>query len=253
MSSKTTNLNLTKPSEDEFYDINVQNENMDIIDREINGLKQPAYEVSTAMSDLNSGEMITVAFGKIAKAVSTLISHTTSKATNSVLGHVKLSDSTSSTSASTAGVAATPKAVKAAYDLANSNTKKIGTTDISGIGDGTVTGAIAENKDAIEDVTQSLIPNYETTKTVLSDNSKASYTKKYVVNKDSWFACDHQSYNGYSWGNVFVNDIRVAGFRAMPIDEAHYAYSSTTFFAPKGSTIIINGAGGMTVNVSEIG
>ena len=220
MSSKTTNLNLTKPSEDEFYDINVQNENMDIIDREINGLKQPAYKVSTAMSDLHSGEMITVAFGKIAKAVSTLISHVanksnphdvtknqiglgnvpnvatndqtptyteasnlsslvsgekmsvafgkiakavstlishiTSKATSSVLGHVKLSDSTSSTSASTAGVAATPKAVKAAYDLANSNTKKIGTTDISGIGDGTVTGAIAENKDAIEDVTQSL-------------------------------------------------------------------------------------------------
>ena len=150
------NLNLTKPSEDEFYDINVQNENMDIIDREINGLKQPAYEVSTAMSDLHSGEMITVAFGKIAKAVSTLISHITSKATSSVLGHVKLSDSTSSTSASTAGVAATPKAVKAAYDLANSNTKKLGTTDISGIGDGTVTGAIVNNKEAIEDVSQSL-------------------------------------------------------------------------------------------------
>jgi hypothetical protein len=149
-------LNLTKPSEDEFYDINVQNENMDIIDREIGGLKQPAYEVPTAMSDLHSGEMITVAFGKIAKAVSTLISHTTSKATNSVLGHVKLSDSTSSTSASTAGVAATPKAVKAAYDLANSNTEKIGTTDISGIGDGTVTGAIVNNKEAIEDVSQSL-------------------------------------------------------------------------------------------------
>lgn len=156
MSSKTTNLNLTKPSEDEFYDINVQNENMDIIDREINGLKQPAYEVSTTMSDLHSGEMITVAFGKIAKAVSTLISHITSKATSSVLGHVKLSDSTSSTSASTAGVAATPKAVKAAYDLANSNTKKLGTTDISGIGDGTVTGAIVNNKEAIEDVSQSL-------------------------------------------------------------------------------------------------
>ena len=130
---------------------------------------------------------------------------------------------------------------------------KLGSADISKIGDGTVTGAIVNNKEAIEDVSQSLIPNYETTKTVLSDNSKASYTKKYVVNKDSWFACNHQSYNGYSWGNVFVNDIRVAGFRAMPIDEAHYAYSSTTFFAPKGSTIIINGAGGMTVNVSEIG
>lgn len=247
MSSKTTNLNLTKPSEDEFYDINVQNENMDIIDREINGLKQPAYEVSTAMSDLHSGEMITVAFGKIAKAVSTLISHvanksnphgvtknqiglgnvpnvatndqtptyteasslsslvsgektsvafgkiakavstlishTTSKATNSVLGHVKLSDSTSSTSASTAGVAATPKAVKAAYDLANSNTKKIGTTDISGIGDGTVTGAIAENKDAIEDVTQSLtnLKNpAKGTKGILV-NGGAPLTKDYLL------------------------------------------------------------------------
>lgn len=258
MSSKTTNLNLTKPSEDEFYDINVQNENMDIIDREINGLKQPAYEVSTAMSDLHSGEMITVAFGKIAKAVSTLISHvanksnphgvtknqiglgnvpnvatndqtptyteasslsslvsgektsvafgkiakavstlishTTSKATNSVLGHVKLSDSTSSTSASTAGVAATPKAVKAAYDLANSNTKKIGTTDISGIGDGTVTGAIAENKDAIEDVTQSLTN---------VNNSKKTYINLALPNvtADAKAVCDYINKN-YLMGQI---------------------------------------------------
>ena len=40
-------------------------------------------------------------------------------ATGSVYGHVKLSDSTSSTSAASAGVAASPKAVKSAYDLAN--------------------------------------------------------------------------------------------------------------------------------------
>lgn len=39
--------------------------------------------------------------------------------TGSNYGHVKLSDSTSSTSAASAGVAASPKAVKAAYDLAN--------------------------------------------------------------------------------------------------------------------------------------
>lgn len=188
MSSKTTNLNLTKPSEDEFYDINVQNENMDIIDREIGGLKQPAYEVPTAMSDLHSGEMITVAFGKIAKAVSTLISHTTSKATNSVLGHVKLSDSTSSTSASTAGVAATPKAVKAAYDLANSNTEKIGTTDISGIGDGTVTGAIVNNKEAIEDVSQSLTN---------VNNSKKTYLRLILPNiaVDAKAVCDYINKN----------------------------------------------------------
>lgn len=194
MSSKTTNLNLTKPSEDEFYDINVQNENMDIIDREINGLKQPAYEVSTAMSDLHSGEMITVAFGKIANAVSTLISHITSKATSSVLGHVKLSDSTSSTSASTAGVAATPKAVKAAYDLANSNTEKLGTTDISGIGDGTVTGAIVNNKEAIEDVTQSLTN---------VNNSKKTYIRLVLPNiaADAKAVCDYINKN-YLMGQI---------------------------------------------------
>ena len=194
MSSKTTNLNLTKPSEDEFYDINVQNENMDIIDREINGLKQPAYEVSTAMSDLHSGEMITVAFGKIANAVSTLISHITSKATSSVLGHVKLSDSTSSTSASTAGVAATPKAVKAAYDLANSNTEKLGTTDISGIGDGTVTGAIVNNKEVIEDVTQSLTN---------VNNSKKTYLNFALPNvaADAKAVCDYINKN-YLLGQI---------------------------------------------------
>ena len=44
--------------------------------------------------------------------------HPTTTATASVLGMVKLSDSTSSTSAASAGVAASPKAVKAAYDAA---------------------------------------------------------------------------------------------------------------------------------------
>lgn len=39
--------------------------------------------------------------------------------TGSNYGHVKLSDSTSSTSAASAGIAASPKAVKTAYDLAN--------------------------------------------------------------------------------------------------------------------------------------
>lgn len=225
MSSKTTNLNLTKPSEDEFYDINVQNENMDIIDREINGLKQPAYEVSTAMSDLHSGEMITVAFGKIANAVSTLISHITSKATSSVLGHVKLSDSTSSTSASTAGVAATPKAVKAAYDLANSNTKKLGTTDISGIGDGTVTGAIVNNKEAIEDVSQSL--------TIMDD-----LNVHMIVGKGS--------YGWYNTNSVFVGKIKSINITHISImgDSNNYepSYHNNINYDNGGITFdIING------------
>ncbi len=91
----------------------------------------PTYTEASSLSALTSGEKLSVAFGKIAKAVSTLISHISTKATSSVLGHVKLSDSTSSTSAASTGVAATPKAVKAAYDLANSHTKKLGTTELT--------------------------------------------------------------------------------------------------------------------------
>lgn len=56
-------------------------------------------------------------FGKIAKAINTLISHVSTTATTSVLGHVKLTNSVSSTSTSTAAV---PASVKKAYDLAAS-------------------------------------------------------------------------------------------------------------------------------------
>lgn len=45
--------------------------------------------------------------------------------TSSNYGHVKLSDSTSSTSAASSGIAASPKAVKAAYDLANTASNKV--------------------------------------------------------------------------------------------------------------------------------
>lgn len=53
--------------------------------------------------------------------------------TSSNYGHVKLSDSTSSTSAASAGIAASPKAVKAAYDLAASKAPAYtyGTTDLT--------------------------------------------------------------------------------------------------------------------------
>lgn len=40
-------------------------------------------------------------------------------------GHLKLSDSTSSTSGTSGGVAATPSSVKSAYDLANEKSKKV--------------------------------------------------------------------------------------------------------------------------------
>lgn len=51
--------------------------------------------------------------------------------TASNYGHVKLSDSTSSVSTAASGVAASPAAVKAAYDLANGKEGKHTTTTVS--------------------------------------------------------------------------------------------------------------------------
>ena len=58
----------------------------------------PTYTVATTLTALESGEKISTAFGKIAKAVSTLISHISTSATTSVLGHVKVDSSLSTTS-----------------------------------------------------------------------------------------------------------------------------------------------------------
>lgn len=58
----------------------------------------PTYTVASSLSELTSGEKISVAFGKIAKAISSLISHISTTATTSVLGHVMVDSALSSTS-----------------------------------------------------------------------------------------------------------------------------------------------------------
>lgn len=87
MSTSTTNYKLKKPSADDFYNVNDQNENMEIIDVE---LKRNADELTT---------------------------HVATDATTSKKGHVQLSDATNSTSII---LAATANAVKKVWDLATS-------------------------------------------------------------------------------------------------------------------------------------
>jgi hypothetical protein len=53
MASKTTNFNLTKPSATDFYDISVQNENMDIIDGEIKNLNDKMNEVDSQLLNID--------------------------------------------------------------------------------------------------------------------------------------------------------------------------------------------------------
>ena len=47
MATNTTNYNLVKPSENEYYDINVSNSNLDIIDTEIKRVNDRLDSVST--------------------------------------------------------------------------------------------------------------------------------------------------------------------------------------------------------------
>ena len=136
MAEKTTNYNLTKPSSEDFYDVKVHNDNMDIIDSELKNINNnigaadekieilegdtkdlsdklntsrsnlishlaapnphnitpstiglgdvpnvptndqtPTYTEASTLATLTSGEKLSVAFGKIKKAISDFISH----------------------------------------------------------------------------------------------------------------------------------------------------------------------------------
>ena len=98
MAENTKNLNLKKPAPEDFYNIEDFNENFQKIDdfvgrkdnphgvtKEQVGLgdventstndQTPTYTESTVLTNLTSGEKLSVAFGKIKKAITDFISH----------------------------------------------------------------------------------------------------------------------------------------------------------------------------------
>lgn len=77
------------------------------------------YTSQESLAELTSGESRTTFFGKIAKAVSTLISHVSLIASSSVRGHVKLSNSSSITVAGEYALDATEKNASVEGTLAN--------------------------------------------------------------------------------------------------------------------------------------
>ncbi len=124
----TEKYGLGKPDKGEFYDIDVQNNNMDIIDEELE--KRPTsdgdassmtvdFEEASENEELTSGEKLSAAFGKIAKAIKDFISHITTKATTSTLGHVKLSDSSAVTDSEGLALPAKEKNASIEGTLAN--------------------------------------------------------------------------------------------------------------------------------------
>lgn len=178
MANYTTNYNLEKPLQDDFYDVEISNANMDKIDTalknnadantghinnksnphgvtasqiglgNVNNTSDANKPVSTAqataiadakkaatdhIADKNNPHGVTASQVGAAPKAHASSATTYGIGTSSNYGHVKLSDSVNSTSAASAGVAASPKAVKSAYDLANAALPKAG---------GTVTGEI---------------------------------------------------------------------------------------------------------------
>lgn len=128
----TENFKFNKPERNELYDVDVFNENMDKVDEALRE-RPPAsgdasdmtvgFTEASATAELTSGEKLSTAFGKIAKTVKEFISHITTKATTSVLGHVKLSDSSAVIDSTGLALPATEKNATIGGTLANQISK----------------------------------------------------------------------------------------------------------------------------------
>ena len=80
----TENYSLYKPDENDFYDVKKSNDNWDTVDEELSkrpmdtgdasNMKATFTQVSNLVN-MTSGEKLSVSFGKIAKAITSLISH----------------------------------------------------------------------------------------------------------------------------------------------------------------------------------
>ena len=104
---ETENYSFKKPDVKEFFELQTWSDNLDKIDQEIKNrelaqdesneqigkMKKISFDEQEEPEELENGETVKSAFGKLAAAVKTLIIHKTLQATDAVLGHVKLSNS----------------------------------------------------------------------------------------------------------------------------------------------------------------
>ncbi|MFO1444070.1 tail fiber protein [Bacillus sp. Bva_UNVM-123] len=125
MATNTPNYNLQKPAPDEFYNVAVQNKNMDKIDKALEEISKQGdgiIQQDTPPANANVGDLWLdtsdntyqgTVFEEIKNGID---SHLAEKASLTKDGHVQLNSATNSNDETTA---ATPKAVKVAYDRAD--------------------------------------------------------------------------------------------------------------------------------------
>lgn len=81
--------------------------------------QKPTYTEAAVLTNISSGETVKIAFGKLKKALSVLMTHYVQQATASVLGHVKLSNSAAVTQTGQMALDAVEKNASVAGTLAN--------------------------------------------------------------------------------------------------------------------------------------
>ena len=102
--------------------------------------QKPTYEEASKLENINSGEIVAISFGKLKKALSVFLSHYMQKATTSILGHVKLSNSSAITKTGEYALDAIEKNAAVEGTLANlisqqnSNLATINATGLTKIG-----------------------------------------------------------------------------------------------------------------------
>lgn len=121
---------------------------------------------------------------------------------------------------------------------------KLGSADISKIGDGTVTGAIVNNKEAIEDVSQSLA-NIKTP----TEGSKGILVSGGQLTKDYLLIYTITTTDAlYSGANLSINGIRVAELTSLKVNCPCKIVGSIRAFKGDKIAHAVNNAGG-TISV----
>ena len=142
-------------------------------------------EIASIVADISA---INTALAGKAPTAHAVNANTYGLGTNGVYGHVKLSDSTSTTSGQTAGVAATPTAVKAAYDRGTAGVNAAATADGKAVAAQKAADAAQETADAAVTAAEKAQGEVDALETVVAgkaDTNHASSTTDYGTGSSS--------------------------------------------------------------------
>ena len=200
MSTQTDNLKLNKPDTNDFYDIAIHNENMDIIDEEITELKKSVSDGKTLVANAITGKGVATAtnaeFVTMATNINTVATNKYNEGVTYADGRANAS-STNYITGYNAGVSATKKGTASASQVLSGYTF----TNASSVGSsGTMTnnGAVSQTLNA--DGSYTIPVGYHNGSGKVTANSLASQT--------SGTATSNQILSGQT---AWVNGSKVTG------------------------------------------